>query len=79
MVKIQVFVKTLTGGMIGPYIDVNDDVLTLKEKIYGKIDVLPCMQNLVYMGMSLENGRKLCDYNIQKDSTIHLVLNLRGA
>ena len=77
--QFDIYIKTLTGKTITlESVTSNDTIATLKDMVYDIEGIPPDQQRLIFACQQLQDDLTIADYNIQQESTIHVVLKLRG-
>ena len=76
--EYQVFIKSISGKTRTVYVTANTTVAQLKQQIQEKEGINPEEQRMIYSGKNLDDTKTMADYNLVADSTVHLVLRVRG-
>ncbi|XP_045084018.1 polyubiquitin-like [Aegilops tauschii subsp. strangulata] len=75
--QMHIFVKTLTDKIMTIEVEQADTIDSVKAKIFDETGICPGRQHLVFAGNELEDSCTLADYNVQNESTLHIVLRFR--
>jgi len=76
--EMQLFVKTLTGKTVTLEVNPFELVESVKAMLQDKEGIPPDQQRIIFAGQAIEDGTTLAEHDITKESTLHLVLRLRG-
>jgi hypothetical protein len=76
--NFSIFVKSIDGKTRTIQVQTNSTIAEIKQQMQQKEGLSPDDQRLIFAGKNLDDTKTLMDYNIGKDSTIHLVLRVRG-
>ena len=75
---MQIFVKTWTLKTIALEVKPFDTIKSVMYEIQEKEGIPPDQVRVIFGGRQLEYNRSLADYDIERESTLHLILRLRG-
>jgi len=77
-INILFFLKTLAGKTLELYVQPTDTNRLFNIFVFLKEGIPTDQQRLIFEGKQLEDNRIFLDYNKLKESTLHMVLRLRG-
>ena len=76
---MEIFLKTPTGKVMSLFVDIDTTLGALRNMVFERTGIPEDQQRLTFAGSQLDKDKKLTDFNIRKESTLYLVLRIRGA